>query len=241
MINLVIPEGVTSIGNYVFSGWSALLSVTFPSSLKKIGSSAFNGCSGLTSIEIPNSVTNVGGSAFSGCSGLTSIDIPTSWVTIIDGLFSRCIGLQSVNIPNNVKAINQNVFAYCSGLQSVVIGYGVTKMGGWVFRSCDALTNIYCYASVVPSESSLTFSNYPISSATLHVPEELLSDYQATSPWNGFGSIVPLTVNDPQPTAIVNVNRETTGDNRYYTLDGREVQHPTKGVYIHNGRMVLIK
>ncbi len=48
--DLVIPDGVTSIGYGAFSGCSGLTSVTIPNSVTSIGFCAFNGCSGLTSI-----------------------------------------------------------------------------------------------------------------------------------------------------------------------------------------------
>ena len=33
----------------------------------------------------------------------------------------------------------------------------------------------------------------------------------------------------------------TFGDGAWYSLDGRRVQTPTKGVYVKNGRKVVIK
>ena len=42
-------------------------------------------------------------------------------------------------------------------------------------------------------------------------------------------------------TGINNVNRETITNNRYYDLQGRKVAQPTKGLYIVNGRKVVIK
>ena len=42
-------------------------------------------------------------------------------------------------------------------------------------------------------------------------------------------------------TGIVNVNRETITNNQYYTLDGRRVENPSSGVYIVNGKKVVIK
>ena len=65
--DLVIPNNVTSIGDYAFSGFSGLTSVTIPNSVTSIGSSAFSECSGLTSVTIPNSVTSIGEGAFSNC------------------------------------------------------------------------------------------------------------------------------------------------------------------------------
>jgi hypothetical protein len=71
--NTTIPNSVTSIGSYAFSGCSGLTSITIPNSVTSIGYEVFSSCSGLTSITIPNSVTSIGSDAFSGCSSLTSI------------------------------------------------------------------------------------------------------------------------------------------------------------------------
>ena len=74
-----IPDGVTSIGNYMFIGNNTIASLTIPSSVTSIGVSAFQGCSGLTgTLTIPSSVTFIGTSAFYGCSGLTNIYVAGS-------------------------------------------------------------------------------------------------------------------------------------------------------------------
>ena len=88
--NTTIPNSVTSIGNYAFSGCSGLTSVTIPNSVTSIGFSAFYGCSGLTSVTIPNSVTSIYTSAFWGCSGLTSVTIPNSVTSIGSQAFWGC-------------------------------------------------------------------------------------------------------------------------------------------------------
>ena len=67
IIDLVIPENVTSIGDYAFIGYAALSTVTIPNSVTSIGSAAFRDCSGLTSVTIPNSVSSIGNFAFRGC------------------------------------------------------------------------------------------------------------------------------------------------------------------------------
>ena len=79
IVNLVIPDGVTSVGNDAFSGCSGLTSVTIPDSVTSIGTWAFSGCSGLTSITIPDSVTNIGAYAFYGCSGLRTLYLPNTY------------------------------------------------------------------------------------------------------------------------------------------------------------------
>ena len=74
--DLVIPNSVTWIGAYAFSGCSGLTSVTIPNSVTRISYEAFYGCTGLTSVTIPNSVTWIGNYAFSGCTGISKITIP---------------------------------------------------------------------------------------------------------------------------------------------------------------------
>ncbi len=92
---VVIGAGVTSIGNYAFSGCSDLTSVTIPASVTSIGNYAFSGCSGLTSVTIPASVTSIGECAFGG-SGLTCVTIPASVTSIGESAFFFCGQLTSV-------------------------------------------------------------------------------------------------------------------------------------------------
>lgn len=70
---IVIPNSVTSIGWYAFSGCTGLTSITIPDSVTSIGYRSFGDCTGLTSITIPDSVTSIGQYVFGGCTGLTSV------------------------------------------------------------------------------------------------------------------------------------------------------------------------
>ena len=88
---VIIGDGVTTIGVRAFYYCSSLASITIPNSVTSIGDEAFYYCSSLTSITIPNSVTSIGNYAFSGCSSLTSITIPNSVTSIGYGAFSDCI------------------------------------------------------------------------------------------------------------------------------------------------------
>ena len=143
LTSIAIPEGVTSIGEYAFSGCSGLTSVTISEGVTSIGECAFSGCSGLTSIAIPEGVTSIGSSSFSGCSGLTSITIPESVTSIGEYAFSGCSGLTcSITVPDNVMLIGDGVFYGCSGLTSIMIPEGVTSIGKNAFRNCSSLTEI---------------------------------------------------------------------------------------------------
>ncbi len=109
--NTIIPNSVTSIGEYAFYGCSSLTSVTIPNSVTSIGDGAFDSCSGLTSVTIPNSVTSIGGGAFYNCSSLTSIEIPNSVTSIGTQAFFHCSSLTSVTCKaENPPALENNVF-----------------------------------------------------------------------------------------------------------------------------------
>ena len=80
---MTIPDSVTSIGTFAFSGCNGLTSVTIGNSVESIESYAFEDCTGLTSVTIPNSVEIIGGLAFSGCSSIVlyceAVSKPTGW------------------------------------------------------------------------------------------------------------------------------------------------------------------
>ena len=142
--SVVIPESVKSIGRYAFKGCSALTSVIIPEAVTSIGESAFSGCSVLTSINIPDGVTEIGKRAFEGCSALETVEISdTSQLTLIrDSAFNSCSSLTSINIPDGVTFIGDYAFYHCSVLTSINIPDGVTSIGDYAFNGCSSLTSI---------------------------------------------------------------------------------------------------
>ena len=76
--DVMIPEGVSEIGDRAFQGCKDLVSVTIPKGVMSIGYGAFDGCSGLTSVAISEGVTSIGNRAFSNCGQLEQIVLPAS-------------------------------------------------------------------------------------------------------------------------------------------------------------------
>ena len=144
--NTIIPNSVTSIGEFAFSDCSGLTSVAIPNSVTSIGESAFARCSGLTSVTIPNSVTSIGSWTFYGCSGLTSVTFNTEKCTYMGSdsypVFNDCINLTTLNIGNKVTTIPNSAFRDCSGLSSVTIPNSVTSIGDYAFFGCTGLHSL---------------------------------------------------------------------------------------------------
>lgn len=165
--DLVIPDGVTSIGNAAFHGCTGLTSVTIPNSVTSIGGSAFYECRGLTSVTIPDGVTSIGWRSFFDCSSLTSITIPNSVTTIGSYAFRECSGLTSITIPNSVTSIADYTFYGCSGLTSVTIPEGVTEIGEDAFCLCSGLTSITFPESLITIGRSAFNSCTGLTSVTI--------------------------------------------------------------------------
>lgn len=116
--NVVIGNGVKSIGSYAFYNHTNLSSITIGNNVKSIGPYAFSGCTNLSDIFIPNSVTNIGKYAFYRCSALTTITIPDGVVSIEDYAFCECISLANVIIPDSISSIGHQAFADTAWLNS---------------------------------------------------------------------------------------------------------------------------
>jgi hypothetical protein len=145
--NYIIPNSVSNIKNYAFSGSISLTNVFIPNSITGIGDNAFSNCTRLTSITIPDSVTNIGSGAFEYCSSLTSVSIPNSISSIGDNTFFRCAHLTSITIPDSVTNIGNTAFEFCSSLTSASIPNSVNSIGSGAF-SYSGLTSITIPGSV---------------------------------------------------------------------------------------------
>ena len=151
--SIIIPQGVTGIGDYAFYGCSGLTSIIIPQGVTSIGVEAFSDCTSLTNItvavdnsnheSIDGVLYNKAGTSLIACpGGLTKISIPQGVTSIGDYAFYSCPGLTSINIPNSVTSIGVGAFTYCLGLTSIIIPQGVTSIGDTAFAQCRDLTSI---------------------------------------------------------------------------------------------------
>lgn len=165
IINLNIPEGVTELKNYVFSGCSNFKSIKLPSTLTDIGYFSFYNCTGLTSVEIPSNVYKIESGAFSECKNITKVHISdlVSWCNLSfyigywDGirssiynpfysnkyhLYVNGIEVKDLVIPNSVEIIKEASFAGCVGITSITFPNSVNTIERGSFQGCSCLTSI---------------------------------------------------------------------------------------------------
>ena len=139
--NLVIPDGITEIGEYAFEGCEKIKTVTIPSSVTKIDVHAFAGCTALTGVTIPDSVQTIGDQAFGWCDSLATVTIGKGVKTIGEGAFKNS-GLTSVTIPGSVTTIGKGVFEECDKLASATLDGCAVAVSENMFRSCTALATV---------------------------------------------------------------------------------------------------
>ncbi|MBR1880832.1 MAG: leucine-rich repeat domain-containing protein [Prevotella sp.] len=260
LTSITIPSTVTNIGDRAFMYCTGLTSITIPSTVTNIGDGAFLYCSGPNLLSIKVEDGNVNFDSRNNCNALidTATDslilgcknafIPVGVKIIAPNAFSYCSGLTIIRIADSVKSIYSSAFQDCTDLAAVVIGNSLEKIETFAFYNCPNLQNVYCYAEQVP-DAHMLYGNPvfdgSISNATLHVPAASIDVYRTEEPWNGFGSIVALTDDDPK-TGITDVNQDNTTGRQYYSLDGKRVDNLKKGlniVKLSNGttRKVVVK
>ena len=137
---VIIEDGITSIGDWIFADCFSMVSITIPDSVKKIGNGAFYRCNSLVSVIIPDGVPQIGWNVFYGCSSLTNVTLPNSIKTIGEESFTYCTSLRSITIPSSVTQIEAGAeygaFGCCFELSTIYfcgnapsIGYNTFEWG----------------------------------------------------------------------------------------------------------------
>ena len=122
--DVVIPAGVTSIGDRAFQNCTDVTSVTIPAGVKEIGNSAFMECISLKEVHLPMGLERIGDGAFSFCGSLTAITLPESVVSIGTHMLFGCESIISVTVPAGVEDIGIRAFAHCASLAEINVAEG---------------------------------------------------------------------------------------------------------------------
>ncbi len=170
--DLIIPEGVKSIGKLAFYGGESIENVYVPDTVTKIGRDAFLGTAwyenqpdgivyagkvaykykGETSptvITIKNDTVGIASNAFEGCYNVKNITIPNSVEYVGAMAFSGCAELESIVIGESVTIIDEYAFFGCNTLADITLGKGVESIGYGAFGAYTAIENVYYKGSLL--------------------------------------------------------------------------------------------
>lgn len=223
--NIIIPETVSFIDSYAFSGCYNLRKIEIPYLVTTISSCAFQNCSSLESVIIPEAVTTIYRYAFDYCTSLRSIELPKSLTTLYNGAFRYCDSLTDVYIPKNVTiessisndgpfiwcsniknvvfedgitSIPSELFSYCDGIESIAIPNTVTSIGGYAFYKCTNLETV-----AIPNTVT-TIGGYAFAECT-NIKEIVLPDSLTTIGIYAFNSCTNLKkINLPKSLTTLN-------------------------------------
>lgn len=138
---ITVSEGVESVGNYAFYGFTALESVTLPSTVAVIGKSAFAFSGALVSVNLPASLTTINESAFEGCSALTSAFVPANVTELGAKAFAYCYSVTDAAVLAPI-AIPENTFVNCRSIEKLILNKAITAdmVSDSAFKGCGSVS-----------------------------------------------------------------------------------------------------
>ena len=157
---VVIPEGVTTIGDIAFFQ-AGVDAVQLPESLKTIGARTFRYCTLLSKINIPASVTSIGQNSFNSCFNLSEIYITDlkAWCEIDfdvtdsyyyganplsegGNLYINNVLAEEIVIPKGITELKKAIFAGYQSVKKVEFSEGITGIGQYAFIDCKNLAEV---------------------------------------------------------------------------------------------------
>lgn len=211
---LIIPGSVYYNGKYWtvtavggFSGYTRLTGVSMPNSVTSIGNYAFSGCTGFSgNLNLPTSLTSIGIESFWGCTGFTgTLTIPES-VTNIDitafaGTRFSTVYWNAVNC-NDITCGYTYFYGYyiynsthyygllaaCSNLKYVYVGSNVQRLPAYSLYGCSQVTTLASQAETPPAAGDYVFNGVN-TSINVKVPCGKSSAYQSAQGWSVFSIV----------------------------------------------------
>ncbi|MBL7968058.1 MAG: leucine-rich repeat domain-containing protein [Prolixibacteraceae bacterium] len=194
LTKVLLPANLTSIANYAFWECTGLLDIIIPNGVTSLGEGSFKGCTNLATATLSNALTKIDNTAFYRCYALKSIVIPGSVTQIGSSSFYQCTNLAAINIPNSVKSIGNFAFEGCGWATTITIGSGIETIGTEAFKDCLSVTALSINRPVGPVINTSTFSGMKKWEVLFEVPVGRAQNYKSAPGWVEFSNIKEKSV-----------------------------------------------
>ena len=265
--NIHLPANLKHIGKYALSN-NHMHDLVLPDGIERIEERSLVGLS-VKKLVIPESLQHMDEFAFYGIYADT-IDIQAPLDTIPKAAFYSSQSLVKLVLPPTVKRIGQSAFYECYRMTSCMLPDGLEEIGSWALAGADNLKvwhipasvrkiewaafcvpnfsshTVYMYSQEPPEETHpLAFQDWTMEQSVLYVPQGCTERYLQEAPWNTFGEIREFAPTGINPLPYTPDVEHMLGDeipSSLYDLQGRRLtETPSQGLYIRNGKVVVIK
>ena len=228
-----MPDSLKYIGDRAFRGNTSLEEMNISDSVKYIGEETFSYCSSLTNVTLPDSIDAIGDYMFAYCTSLKNVNIPENVTSIGDGAFQGCTGgLEGFDLSDKVTTIGESAFADCGTIGYVTLPESITSIGTNAFNGSNIGKLFVGWDEPIQVETN-TFSRVD----TMYCPSGSVTNYRYERGWN----VAKWYISTENPVGIEGIEANKEEDDVYYNLEGIRVENPSEGIYIHNGKKVLIR
>ena len=144
--HVLVPNGVTDIGERAFAETAELQGITLPTTLSRIAPETFM-ASNLTSLAVPEGVRTIGERAFSDCGNLRWLFLPRSLTKVGTEAFGYCHNLSEIHMAGEAVLKSAAAFRDLRNTDVVTCADSVTvayeqsdewqDVGGVMFYTAD--------------------------------------------------------------------------------------------------------
>ena len=166
VIEVIIPNNITTLPDEVFISCSNLEKVVLPNGISSIGNMFCYDCPNLVELNLPNGLEDIGIYFLIGC-GLDEVIFPYGVSVISNGTLQDS-NVSNVVIPKSVTSIGNNVFQGCANLSYIEIPNSVDSIGD-NFLNDSPLTTIKFNSETPPTIGSNFLNGND--NCSIHVPE----------------------------------------------------------------------
>ena len=205
LTRIMLPNGVTNIGQNAFVGDVKLEYIAFPDNDGfQMGIHPFQRCLSLTTITLPKNLTWMIGNPFIQCHNLTEIkvDAANKNMESIDGVvyvagptlaaYPNGKDLEEYTIAEGTMSILMNAFAYSNKLKKVIIPASITTIGSSAFKCCSNLASIELPADLeIIGAEAFNYSNLTTVISNDATPFEIADNVFSTDTYNSATLFVP--------------------------------------------------
>lgn len=258
---VVVQEGVTSLAEYICWDFANLQEVSLPKSLTKLGKECFKHCIALKSITLPDNITLIGESAFEECKALETVTFPKNLKEINAKAFYNC-NLKKVDLSQTqVETIGMGAFAHNVQCEEVYLPKTLKTFFGTdegAFGDCNKIKKAVCLAVNPPQtlDGGEDFINGGIKmdpvdwvniftgfddDFVLEVPAGSEEKYRSANGWKNAANNIATGIRGVKASQGKVGVYDITGKRYMNHDDAQTVNTLQRGVYIINGKKVLVK